>query len=74
MNVKRSQLVTKGYLPIIHLKSVDKDKYYRLLAKIEYDGVDLSEAVSKAGYAHAYFGDAKPVRDWCKELEAVKTK
>lgn len=49
----------------INLNDVQKDKYFRLLAKVEADGIDLSYYLLSHGLAVRYFGDKKQQYDWC---------
>lgn len=43
----------------ITLYSMKRDKYFRLLAKVDVDGVDLSEALLNKKLAMPYFGKTK---------------
>lgn len=51
----------------ISLKKVQGDKYFRLLALVEYDGKDLTKELLSRGLAYEYFGATKEVRSWCDE-------
>jgi len=44
---------------IIELRNIRRDKYFRLLAEVWADGVNLSEELIKAGLAKAYDGGKK---------------
>ena len=44
-------------------KEETRDKYGRLLAKVEADGVDIAEALIKRGLAKRYIGGTKS--SWC---------
>lgn len=50
---------------IISLHNVGRDKYFRILADIQYDGKDLKEVLLKNGLAYPYFGATKEKRNWC---------
>jgi len=50
----------------IDLLDVGRDKYFRVLARVRFDGKDLSETLLKNGLAYPYFGKTKEKRDWCK--------
>lgn len=52
---------------VISLKNVQGDKYFRLLANVEYDGKDLTKELLSRGLAYEYFGDKKQERTWCDE-------
>lgn len=51
----------------ITLKNVWRDKYFRLLAEVEADGINVSDELLKAKLAVSYDGTKKPVVDWCKK-------
>lgn len=44
----------------ITLYSMKRDKYFRLLAKVDVDGVDLSQSLLDKKLAVPYFGKTKP--------------
>lgn len=48
---------------VIELTDLQRDKYFRLLAKVKVDGNDVSEALIAEGYAVAYDGGTKV--GWC---------
>lgn len=50
----------------IHLKNIDRDKYFRILADIVFDGQSLAEILIRNRLAVAYDGGAKPKVDWCQ--------
>ncbi len=56
----------------IELKNVGRDKYFRILADVYVDGVNLSDALFKNNLAYRYEGDTKLKVDWCKRLPAAK--
>lgn len=45
------------------LKEAARDKYGRILAKIEADGVDVAQEMIRLGYARPYNGETKS--SWC---------
>lgn len=49
----------------IDLINVDKDKYFRLLADVKVDGVDLKTMLLKNKLAYEYSGGTKEKRNWC---------
>lgn len=51
---------------IIILKDCKRDKYFRILARIDYDGKDLTTELLSRGYGYAYYGDTKKKIDYCK--------
>jgi len=53
---------------VIVLKDCKRDKYFRVLARIEYDGKDLTTELLKHGYGYEYYGDTKKKLDYCKQL------
>ncbi len=48
---------------VIELRSVDRDKYFRLLAEVWIDNVSLGESLIKANLAVPYEGGKKT--NWC---------
>lgn len=58
-----NRLLTKALK--INLNDVQKDKYFRLLARVDADGVDVSYFLLSHGLAVRYFGDKKQQYDWC---------
>lgn len=48
---------------IIELRNIRRDKYFRLLAEVWADGVNLSEELIKAGLAKPYDG-GKKATEW----------
>lgn len=48
---------------VIELTNLQRDKYFRLLAKVKVDGNDVSEELIDEGYAVAYDGGTKS--GWC---------
>lgn len=49
----------------ILLTNLRRDKYFRLLADLQIDGISLSEMLLDAGLARPYHGGEKP--DWTKQ-------
>jgi micrococcal nuclease len=49
----------------ITLKEVQRDKYFRILAKVYADGTDLSQMLIEKGLAIPYFGGKKEEKNWC---------
>jgi endonuclease YncB( thermonuclease family) len=56
----------------IDLKNVERDKYFRILADIEYDGKDLKTILLKNNVAYEYGGGTKLKINWCDRLPASK--
>jgi micrococcal nuclease len=50
----------------IVLHDVQRGKYFRVVARVEADGVDIGAELLKKGLAVAYDGGTKTV-DWCKK-------
>lgn len=48
---------------LIELKGIVRDKYFRLLAEVWVDGVNLGEQLILGGFAVPYGGGTKV--DWC---------
>jgi len=51
---------------VINLNNIDRDKYFRILADMEYDGVNLASVLLNNGYAVEYSGGTKI--NWCEYL------
>jgi micrococcal nuclease len=51
----------------ITLRQVGRGKYFRIVAYVEADGVDVSDALLKTGLAVPYHGGRK-TGDWCGNL------
>lgn len=58
---KTEQLVRQA--TVIELRDLGRDKYFRLLASVWLDGVDLSQQLIQLGLADPYNGGTK--RGWC---------
>ncbi len=50
----------------IELRHVDRDKYFRILADVYFDGRSLSEVLVQNRLAVAYDGGTKARTDWCQ--------
>ncbi|QYK04912.1 thermonuclease family protein [Shewanella zhangzhouensis] len=48
----------------IRLSGIERDKYFRILADVDLDGVDLGQLLLRSGLAVPYGGAKKP--DWCQ--------
>ena len=57
----RSQLISAN---TIVLTNLGRDKYFRVLATVHADGINVTHALMKEGLAVLYDGGAK--RTWCK--------
>ena len=57
------EILTKA--KTISLKNVGKDKYFRIIATVVADDINLGELLIKKGLAVEYFGGRK-TKDWCK--------
>lgn len=55
---------------VINLKNIQKDKYFRILADVEYDGIDLKSVLLKNNLAYEYYGQSKLKKDWCKVINS----
>jgi len=51
---------------VINLKNVDRGKYFRILADVEYDGINLATILLNNEFALPYDGSTRP--DWCEHL------
>lgn len=49
----------------IDLVTVDRDKYFRILANVVVDGKNLKDVLLKNGFAYSYDGGTKKKVDWC---------
>lgn len=52
---------------IINLNNIDRGKYFRILADVQYDGKDLATILLDNGYALPYDGGTKT--NWCEYLK-----
>ncbi|HID69658.1 MAG TPA: thermonuclease family protein [Desulfobacterales bacterium] len=55
---------------IINLHRIDRGKYFRILADVEFDGQDLAEVLIKNRLAVKYSGGRKEY-DWCRHEQKV---
>ena len=53
----------------ITLKEVQRGKYFRILAKVYADDVDISQQLIEHKLAYPYYGDTKRKVDWCIGLQ-----
>jgi len=51
---------------VIVLEDCKRDKYFRILAEINYDGKDLTTELLERGYGYIYYGDTKKKVNYCK--------
>ncbi len=49
----------------IDLENVKRDKYFRILADIKFDGKDLKTILLKNNLAYVYYGKTKFRQNWC---------
>jgi endonuclease YncB( thermonuclease family) len=54
----------------IRLIEAERDKYFRILAEIEFDGVLLGELLLNSSLAVVYHGEKKQDVDWCALVSA----
>ncbi|SME94593.1 thermonuclease family protein [Pseudobacteriovorax antillogorgiicola] len=52
----------------IKLSEVKRGKYFRVVAKVDFDGKDLGDLLLKNGLAVPYDGGKKSKVNWCKKL------
>ncbi|MGK0290642.1 MAG: micrococcal nuclease [bacterium] len=50
----------------INLEQMRRGKYFRIVAMIRADGVNINELLVKEGHAIRYFGKRKKKLHWCK--------
>lgn len=50
----------------INLVDCSKDKYFRILCRVNYDGKDLTQELLNRGMGYPYFGEKKQVIDYSK--------
>jgi endonuclease YncB( thermonuclease family) len=69
-NEKKFAILSRDYLKsiildkIITLKCKSNDKYGRILADVEYEGIDINKKMLENGYSIKYDGGTKQVRDY----------
>ncbi len=54
---------------VIELCNLQRDKYFRLLADVYLDGINLADELIKAGLAQPYDGKKKP--NWNSENDSI---
>lgn len=54
----------------IDLLEIRKGKYFRIIARVVYDGKDLGAELLKKKMAVPYLGGKKPITDWCPYFKA----
>lgn len=57
----------------IDLTNIERDKYFRILADVNYDGKSLKEALIKNNLAYGYMGQTKVVQNWCSSKRETAT-
>lgn len=50
----------------INLVDCSKDKYFRILCRVSYDGKDLTNELLQRGYGYEYYGKKKKSVDYSK--------
>ena len=50
----------------INLTNISRGKYFRIVAGVEIDGINLSKLLIEKGYAYPYDGGKKSQIDWCE--------
>jgi len=67
--VKAQQVIAARlrYAKKITLKNPGRDKYFRILADIEVDGVKVSKILLDQKLARVYNGGTKSTKPWCKD-------
>ena len=66
---KEARILTKELLSNavdIELKNAVRGKYFRVVAEVYFDGRSLADELVDRGLAVPYFGDEKPIVDWCQ--------
>ena len=58
----------------IDLINVERDKYFRILADVVYDGKSVKELLLSRELAYPYKGDTKKKIDWCISLKKQDAK
>ena len=53
----------------INLENIDKDKYFRIVADIKFDGKNIAQNLIDSGLAYPYDGGTKKDIDWCMPLD-----
>lgn len=71
---KKAQRLVQSLLKnarVINLLNIDRGKYFRILANIEFDGQDLAKILLHKNLAVPYFGGTRD-HDWCHEKRSRK--
>ncbi len=55
----------------IDLLGIQREKYFRILADVHVDGVSLASTLLAAGLAYPYFGQTKPITNWCRSTREI---
>lgn len=50
----------------IEIRNIQRDKYFRILGDVNFDGKDLREILLKNKLAYEYFGSTKKKINWCE--------
>ncbi|MCB0389977.1 MAG: thermonuclease family protein [Bdellovibrionales bacterium] len=50
----------------IELRNAERGKYFRIVADVYFDGNSLAEELMDRGLAVPYFGEEKPIVNWCR--------
>lgn len=73
--VSRDQVTTwLGNAKQINLKGIERGKYFRIVADVEFDGQSLANKLLSSGLAYPYGGGTKRKVDWCVALKKHQTK
>jgi len=52
----------------IDLTAIERDKYFRIVADVVFDGLSISDILIQEKLAYPYDGGTKQTIDWCKSL------
>ncbi len=55
----------------IDLVNIERDKYFRILADVQFDGKDLKAVLLKNNLAYLYEGKTKEKLNWCNRTAEV---
>lgn len=70
---KQAKQITVDYLnnaEVIELQNIKRGKYFRLVATVMVDGVNLGDVLIEEDLAVVYDGKKK-TKDWCTEVEEI---
>jgi len=56
----------------VSLRDIKRDKYFRILAKVYADDVNVSDELIKKHLAYEYNGDTKKKINWCKDTNTTE--